>query len=420
MLEFRIKLKKIIKLFEYLENSQYEPLINHSFSVGNIFFRLIKELKLDYEPWQVYFTGLFHDINLLMMTTMNDYERTLEFLDSEPDIKKIVFELDGRNKHSFLGSVFLKNLQFPECFQKMMVYHHTPIDKVTEKDKKLLKAINALQAADEISREVLKGGFFSSYKAIERALENTRANAEILPEVEAAVKKLPKSVILKMSMEADFREIYFNLDSSIQLVKGIAFLLDAKSPYTRNHTTIVSKISSRIGLEMLTEADSKILELTGLLHDMGKFNTPLAILHKKGPLDEDEWEIMKNHVVDTYRILTDSGFGRIAAIAASHHERLDGTGYPDGLAMSDLDMYSRILQVSDIYSALIEERPYRQKLCPEKALEIIQDTAREDKLDCRVFRELKKLVETDHPSTHTTYYDTFEDFLGIKYEKVKH
>src|SRR6056297_3007491 len=137
-------------------DSRYGTLIKHSTSVANIFFYLSKKLNLSYKGWQLYFTGLFHDITLLMIALLNDYEKATSFISEEPDIENIVLEFDGKNKHSFLGAYFLKGLGFSETYQNMLVYHHTSLKRVSEKDRKLVLAINSIQLADRISIELLK------------------------------------------------------------------------------------------------------------------------------------------------------------------------------------------------------------------------------------------------------------------------
>ena len=413
-----IEVKKLAKIFVELGENRYGTLIRHSTSVANVFYYLTQKMNLHYEDWRIYFTGLFHDITLLMIALLNDYEKATAFISEEPDIEQIVLEFDGKNKHSFLGSYFLKTIDFPEEYQKMLVYHHTSLKKINEKDRRLVLAVNSLQLADRISIELLKDESQDKEALVKRVVEKMDSIGEITQEVKDVL--LNENVVEAMSMDLhwDFSDASFDLDQSIQLVKGIAFLLDAKSPYTRNHSTIVSKVSSEIAFRMMSETDAKVIELAALLHDIGKLKVPLTILHKKEALTEEEWEIMKRHVTDTYQMLSRSGLTTIAKIAAAHHERIDGTGYPSGLSMDHLTLYARILQVADIYSALIEERPYRTKMTPENAVKILGELVEEDKLDIRVVNYLKKIVLEKNKHLFCDFYDTLEEFLGVRYEKM--
>lgn len=417
-LRLNIEVEKLAKVFVALGEDRYKTLIHHSTSVANIFYFLVKRLNLPYEGWRIYFTGLFHDITLLMIALINDYEKATAFIVEEPDIKNIVLEFDGKNKHSFFGSYFLKNIDFPEDYQKMLVYHHTSLKRVNEKDRQLVLAVNSIQIADRISIELLKDENQDKKAIISKIIEEAEVLGEITNEVKALLMDDDILEAMNVDLHWDFGSPTFDLDQSIQIVKGIAFLLDAKSPYTRNHSTIVTKVSTEIAFKMMSETDAKVMELAALLHDIGKLKTPLNILHKKEALTNDEWETMQDHVSDTYDMLSKSGLTTIAKIAAAHHERIDGTGYPSGLSMEHLNLYARILQVADIYSALIEERPYRTKMTPEKALVIIDEMVNEDKLDARVVNYLKKIVFQRNKHLFYDYYDTLEEFLGVRYEKL--
>lgn len=417
-LRLNIEVEKLAKVFVALGEDRYKTLINHSTSVANLFYYLVTRLNLPYEGWRIYFTGLFHDITLLMIALINDYEKATAFIVEEPDLKKVVLEFDGKNKHSFFGSYFLKSIDFSEDYQKMLVYHHTSLKRVNERNRQLVLAVNSIQIANRISREFLQDEKQDKKALISKIVEEVGTLGEVTDEVKAVLMDDGIIEAMNVDLHWNFGSPTFDLDQSIQIVKGIAFLLDAKSPYTRNHSTIVTKVSTEIAFQMMSETDAKFIELAALLHDIGKLKTPLNILHKKDPLTKDEWETMKAHVTDTYEILSKSGLTTIAKIASAHHERIDGTGYPSGLSMDHLNLYARILQVADIYSALIEERPYRTKMTPEKALEIIDEMVAEDKLDPRVVKYLKKIVSQRKKHLFYDYYNTLEEFLGVRYEKL--
>jgi len=192
-----------------------------------------------------------------------------------------------------------------------------------------------------------------------------------------------------------------------------------RSPYTRNHTFLVTEISKQITLETLSEEDSRLIEISALLHDIGKLKIPLGILHKKGPLNDKEMLIMKSHVVETYKMLVRSGLQNIANISASHHERLDGSGYPLGISGKQLTLYSRILQIADVFAALIEPRPYRNALNIYEAIEIIQKEVENGKLDKDVFEKLKHIIKNGFLDKflENRIRHVFEDFFGKNWEK---
>jgi putative nucleotidyltransferase with HDIG domain len=157
------------------------------------------------------------------------------------------------------------------------------------------------------------------------------------------------------------------------LCRAFARVIDAKSPYTFNHSVSVAaaafEIAEGLGLAPQTVT---LVRRAALLHDIGKLSVPNSILEKPGKLNEREWEVMKMHPVYSKVILeTIAGFQHLASVAAAHHERLNGTGYPDGLVADQLPVTARIICVADVYAALIERRPYRDGLPPEEVFRIM-------------------------------------------------
>ena len=113
-----------------------------------------------------------------------------------------------------------------------------------------------------------------------------------------------------------------------------------------------------------------------LLHDIGKMGVPDDILHKPGPLTEEEWEIMRKHPVYAFELLTPIEFLRSALdLPYCHHEKWDGTGYPRGLKGLQIPLPARIFAVADVWDALTSDRPYRKAWTEEQALEYIQQQA---------------------------------------------
>jgi putative nucleotidyltransferase with HDIG domain len=153
--------------------------------------------------------------------------------------------------------------------------------------------------------------------------------------------------------------------------------LDARDQDTEGHSERVAGLAVEIGREMdFDEADLSSLRLAGLLHDIGKIGIPDAILHKPGPLDEQEWMIMRNHPKTGHDILQNVPFLSPALDAIlHHHEKINGKGYPDGLCGSTISLPARILAVVDVYDALTSNRPYRLAFSQEKTLRIIEEEA---------------------------------------------
>jgi HD-GYP domain-containing protein (c-di-GMP phosphodiesterase class II) len=154
-----------------------------------------------------------------------------------------------------------------------------------------------------------------------------------------------------------------------QALDVLARVMELSDPETSEHSrdiaAIVERVAERLGL---TQAACEELVLAARFHDVGKVAVPEKVLRKPGPLDEDEWELMACHVewgAELLRHLPDCA--SIARVVRHHHERYDGTGYPDGLKGTDIPLASRIISVCDAYGAMLSDRPYRRALDPARA-----------------------------------------------------
>jgi putative nucleotidyltransferase with HDIG domain len=167
------------------------------------------------------------------------------------------------------------------------------------------------------------------------------------------------------------------------LVHVFAVIVDAKSPFTRRHSDAVAKLSRYLGERMgLSLQHCEMIELAGLLHDLGKLRVPDEYLEKPGKLTPEEYAIVRRHSFDTFNILKNiKGIEEIALWAAQHHERLDGSGYPDHLGQGQTSLEARIIAVADVFQALEQERPYRGSLEADAILEILKDSVVSGRLD---------------------------------------
>jgi HD domain-containing protein len=157
-------------------------------------------------------------------------------------------------------------------------------------------------------------------------------------------------------------------------IAALSRSMEVKDGYTGGHTERVSDVAAAIGRRLGYKGeDLDAVEIGALLHDIGKIGIPERILHKPGPLDADEWEVMKTHPLLSEHILAGVGLSPIVLqIARSSHERMDGQGYPDGLGGDDIPLPARIVLVADAFDALTSDRPYRPGRPVEKALDEIR------------------------------------------------
>jgi putative nucleotidyltransferase with HDIG domain len=160
--------------------------------------------------------------------------------------------------------------------------------------------------------------------------------------------------------------------ASIRLA-GLVDRLELKEGYAGEHTAAVSSLALAIATKLkLSAAERRCVELGALLHDVGKLSIPDRVLTKPGPLNELEWAAMRRHAALGERLLAHIlDQADVLAIVRSHHERWDGTGYPDGKHGEDIPLAARIVAVADAFQAMIEPRPYRAPRTRRAAVEEI-------------------------------------------------
>jgi HD-GYP domain-containing protein (c-di-GMP phosphodiesterase class II) len=176
-------------------------------------------------------------------------------------------------------------------------------------------------------------------------------------------------------------------------------VVDAKSPFTSGHSARVALYTDRIGERLgLSASRRRWLRRGALLHDVGKLGVSNAVLDKPGRLDGDEWSAVRSHAEHTEAILSRIGaFGELARVAAAHHERLDGQGYPRGLAADAISLETRIITVADIFDAISADRPYRAAVPVPQTLALMAQTVG-SAIDPLCFDALQQVLADEGPN----------------------
>src|SRR5689334_15382082 len=176
----------------------------------------------------------------------------------------------------------------------------------------------------------------------------------------------------------DVRRLYHQLQRAIcRSLFGLASALEIKGPYTRGHSDRVGGWSRQIGAILgLSASALDVIAHAGRLHDIGKIGLPEALLRKRDALDHDEWTLVQNHPLIGAQIVAPFEFFADGVLAIRHHhERWDGTGYPDGLIGTAIPLGARIVAVADVFDALTSDRPYRGALSHDMALAYLASEA---------------------------------------------
>lgn len=163
------------------------------------------------------------------------------------------------------------------------------------------------------------------------------------------------------------------LDDTESVLFALARMVEAKDTNTHDHCDRLSHMAVAFGRELgCSYRELEALRRGGVLHDIGKLGVPDAVLLKEGPLDEDEWAMMHQHTVIGAELCSPlHSMERTLGIIRHHHEKWDGSGYPDGLAGEDIPYLARVFQILDVYDALSNERPYKTALPADEVLKIM-------------------------------------------------
>jgi len=194
------------------------------------------------------------------------------------------------------------------------------------------------------------------------------------------------TALVNAKMYAELKEIFF--ETSLALADAI----EKRDYYTAGHTRRVMKYSLLIADELGLDKEQKYwLSLSAILHDIGKIGVPDSVLNKTAPLNDAEKEIMKKHPVLGYEIVKKvKGLRKALDGILYHHEKEDGTGYPNGLKDGDIPLFAKIIAVCDTFDAMTTDRPYRKALSKKEALKEIEDNAGKQ-FDKRIVEVFKKV-----------------------------
>jgi putative two-component system response regulator len=188
------------------------------------------------------------------------------------------------------------------------------------------------------------------------------------------------------------------LENAEAVLFSLAHSIEARDPYTHGHCERLAEMSARMGERLgVPEEQIKALRRAGVVHDIGKVAVPDSILLKPGPLTSDETKVMQKHPVVGERICAPlKTFRLVLPIIRHHHEKHDGTGYPDQLQGEEIPLTARILQLSDVYDALTTDRPYKVAFTPEVALDLMGEEAERGWWDRELFEAFREMIRLHH------------------------
>ena len=391
-------------------NSAYERFDKdaclHSLQVAYLTLKICKNLDIDEDTKNsLVIAAYFHDFSAEktnMCDSLDKYEKGNEV-----------------KEHCILGYLLFKFLLPKSDICKFILYHHNTydVDYIINNIENPLES-NIIKLADDISIY----NIFNEQASVNDVIDflNERSymyNSNYLNRFLDTNAKMAIENVLNESYKENFWKEVDLLNYKVITIEDIivclAFIIDCKCDITNFHSLSVSNTSCMLGKYFnLSENEYYNLKIGSLLHDIGKIAIPNEILKKEGPLTKAEFEIMKQHAVYTYEILSNLKHEHILNIASNHHEKLNGKGYPRGL--SDLTLSEKIVAVADIFVALIQKRSYKDGFSKDKVIEILSNCANKGEIDGEV---VKKVIENyDYlEKMNNQLYSLYNDEITLLY-----
>lgn len=382
---------------DFIEMDIFGVVTNHSKRVAYISMRIAEKLSLsDEEVFDVVSLAILHDNGAsekLLHDKLNGVEGGLR-------------SLENYNLHCIKGEENIKTYPFLTDIRDVIKYHHENYDgsgffKLSGENIPVMSQIIRLADIVELNTSLKKLNIEDKKKVQEfvKSHENTMFSPKLV-NIFLEVSQTPyfwldmKDQFINASIKRNMPS--FSKDVSISQIRNMtqvfSKIIDSKSKFTQAHSKQLSEKAALMG-EYYKKPNDEIYKLmiAADLHDIGKLAVSNSILDKLGKLDEREFDIIKQHSYYTRLSLQEiSGFEDITEWASNHHEKLNGRGYPFGKTGKDLDFNSRLMACLDIYQALMEERPYRNPMLHNNAVEIMQRLVNEGYLDGRIVNDIKE------------------------------
>lgn len=323
----------------------------------------------------------------------------------------LVYELDwaGSREHCERGYKLMRNFNPFANLAELILYHHTHWDnpvrqKVEPRNFLLSNLIHLADRVDALIVQNKKSDLLLSRKSILTRIEALAGNffdpALVKAFMATSVSEafwltlephhLERQINEAVMQFADTREL--TNSELMQLAQIFARIVDDKSTFTAEHSTGVSRLSRLLGhFSGLPAKDCELLEIAGLLHDIGKLRVPDGVLDKPGPLNEAEFAVIERHTFETWQILRRiHAFGQVAEWASFHHESIKGNGYPFHRHGGEIPIQARIVAVADVFQAMAQDRPYRPTVGPEGVRSVLARMATAGQLDSTIIASVEE------------------------------
>ncbi len=336
------------------------------------------------------------------------------------------------NKHAEVGYQLARG-HFPdETITEAVRHHHDDWEHGSRKDE-IPRLSHYIHLADRIAvmienRANRQENFWQQKEKVKSVMSNLAGDKFYPPAVKAFNEDVAETEYFWLDIQSpgiiDDRldafcrknKWYLSLNQLDSLGMLLSYITDYRSPFTATHSQGIASSSRLLSKKLgYSSRESRLIKTAGHLHDIGKLIVPTDILNKPGKLNNKEWNIMKTHTYYTYQALTAlEELPEMKKWAAYHHERLDGKGYPFRLDKDELSCEAGIISVADVFTALTENRPYRDGMAETKVKKILDDMSKENKIDGKIagivideYQDFFRLNQQNQTQARTEY-DEFQ------------
>jgi len=369
---------------------------NHNIQTAYIALSIASDLALSSEDQNdLSMAGVLHDVGALSLAD--------KLYDAS------TFELTDPGKHAEIGFLFLQRFPPLSRVATLIRYHHTFWNDGAGSEfngQQVPIGSHILHLADRVDVSINRDEEILGQRSriSSRILDNK--GKMFMPEVVDAFQRISEKELFWLEItDPSVDEILrdrvrlgsgvLDPDNIYHMTELIAQIIDFRSKFTSTHSSGVAAVAEALyRLSGFQESECLKMKIAGYVHDLGKLAVPIEILEKTGKLTENEWNIIRRHTYHTYNALKSiTSLSDISEWASFHHERSDGKGYPFHLKDRRLSSATKIVAVADVFTALMEERPYRKSVPVDEALRIVERMARDSDLDSKIVSLLKAHVD---------------------------
>ncbi len=314
------------------------------------------------------------------------------------------FEMEAPHRHAELGYRFLREFEPLAGVASIIRFHHVPWESgagETFNGLPVPDASHLLHLADRVDVLARQDTHILQLSPQITARIEEAQGSLFIPEHVAAYRRLAEREYFWLDLSAPnldqilrrrigHDELVLDAHDMAKLAMLLSHIIDFKSPFTVTHSAGVAATAEQLArLAGFSGEDCQRMLIAGYLHDLGKLAVPAEILEKPSSLTPEEFDVVKIHTYQTRRILDPiSDLTTITGWAASHHERLDGNGYPFHHSAAELSRGARIMAVADVFTAISEDRPYRAGMPREKVVQVLTEMGQSGKLDIEIVQLL--------------------------------